>query len=151
MTVSKSLSHMSNMAEKSQVTIYKSLSHMSNITETHLHFFCNTKQIIAQKTTTNKQKASTQTTTTKRPTGDREITGCGCHLRTLTHHDPMMYITSVRLSCHCSFIFLCVLLRTHGFSHRLVGLVVKASASRAEGPGFESRLRRDFFGVESYQ
>ena len=35
-------------------------------------------------------------------------------------------------------------------SNRLVGLVVKASASRAEGPGFESRLRRDFFGVESY-
>ena len=27
----------------------------------------------------------------------------------------------------------------------------KASASRAEGPGFESRLRWDFFGVESYQ
>ena len=27
----------------------------------------------------------------------------------------------------------------------------KASASRAEGPGFESRLLRDFFGVESYQ
>ena len=27
----------------------------------------------------------------------------------------------------------------------------KASASRAEGPGFESRLRRDFFGIESYQ
>ena len=34
---------------------------------------------------------------------------------------------------------------------RLVGLVVKASASTAEDPGFESRLRRDFFGVESYQ
>ena len=31
-------------------------------------------------------------------------------------------------------------------SDRLVGLVVKASASRAEDPGFESRLRRDFFG-----
>ena len=27
----------------------------------------------------------------------------------------------------------------------------KESASRAEDPGFESRLRRDFFGVESYQ
>ena len=27
----------------------------------------------------------------------------------------------------------------------------KASASRAEDPGFESRLRRDFFGVGSYQ
>ena len=29
--------------------------------------------------------------------------------------------------------------------YRLVGLVVKVD------PGFESRLRRDFFGVESYQ
>ena len=28
---------------------------------------------------------------------------------------------------------------------RLVGLVVKASASRAEDPGFESHLRRGFF------
>ena len=37
------------------------------------------------------------------------------------------------------------------FVDRLVGLVVKAPASRAKGPGFESRLRRDFFGVESYQ
>ena len=35
--------------------------------------------------------------------------------------------------------------------HRLVGLVVKASASRAEDPGFESRLRWDFYGVKSYQ
>ena len=33
----------------------------------------------------------------------------------------------------------------------LIGQVVKASASRAEGPGFESRLHWDFFGVESYQ
>ena len=30
--------------------------------------------------------------------------------------------------------------------HRLVGLVVKASTSRAEDPRFESHLRRDFFG-----
>ena len=30
--------------------------------------------------------------------------------------------------------------------HRLVGLVVKASAWRVEDPGFESHLRRDFFG-----
>ena len=35
--------------------------------------------------------------------------------------------------------------------NHLVGLVVKVSASRAEDLGFESRLRRDFFGVESYQ
>ena len=30
--------------------------------------------------------------------------------------------------------------------NRLVGLVVKASASAADDPGFESRLRRDFSG-----
>ena len=35
--------------------------------------------------------------------------------------------------------------------NHLVGLVVKASASRAEDPGFVSLLRRDFSGVESYQ
>ena len=34
---------------------------------------------------------------------------------------------------------------------RLVGLVVEAFASRAEDPRFESRLSRNFFGVESYQ
>ena len=34
---------------------------------------------------------------------------------------------------------------------RLIGLVVKASASRAEDPGFESCLSQDFFGVKSYQ
>ena len=33
----------------------------------------------------------------------------------------------------------------------LFGLVLKASALRAEDPGFESRLRRHFSGVESYQ
>ena len=37
------------------------------------------------------------------------------------------------------------------FMDRLVGLVVKASASRAEDPRFKSLLCRDFFGVESYQ
>ena len=35
--------------------------------------------------------------------------------------------------------------------NRLVGLVVTASVSREEDPGFESRLCRDFSGVESYQ
>ena len=33
----------------------------------------------------------------------------------------------------------------------LIGLVVKASASRAKDPGFESRLRQDFSRVQSYQ
>ena len=49
------------------------------------------------------------------------------------------------------FIYLCVLLIVHSFPILLVGLVVKASASGAEDPGFESRLRRDFSRVESYQ
>ena len=33
---------------------------------------------------------------------------------------------------------------------RLVGLVVKASASRGEDPGFDSRLRRGDFSVSSH-
>ena len=33
---------------------------------------------------------------------------------------------------------------------RLIGLVVKVSTSRAEDPGFESRLCQGFPGVESY-
>ena len=39
----------------------------------------------------------------------------------------------------------------HPLPHPLDGLVVKASASRAEDPGFEFRLQLDFFRVESYQ
>ena len=34
-------------------------------------------------------------------------------------------------------------------NNRLVGLVVKESASRAKDPGFKARLRQDLFGVES--
>ena len=34
---------------------------------------------------------------------------------------------------------------------RLAGLVVKASSSGAENPGFESHLRPDFSGFESHQ
>ena len=36
-------------------------------------------------------------------------------------------------------------------TYRLVGLVVKTSASRAEDPRFKSRLCQDFSGIESYQ
>ena len=35
-------------------------------------------------------------------------------------------------------------------ANRLVGLVVKASASRVEDPGYESRLRRVFFPGSSH-
>ena len=52
------------------------------------------------------------------------------------------YLSPSRLCCQDTM---------HTGRHRLVGLVVKASASRAEDPGFESRLRRHFSGVESYQ
>ena len=41
---------------------------------------------------------------------------------------------------------LCVTHVVFTAADRLVGLVVKASASRAQDPGFESRLRRDFAG-----
>ena len=54
-------------------------------------------------------------------------------------------VCSLSSSCLCVCICLCVFADLPVcFTHRLVGLVVKASASRAEGPGFESRLRRDF-------
>ena len=69
----------------------------------------------------------------------------------------LKYVVPLEMK-NCSFIPWCFLYlqiykNTLYFciDHRLVGLVVKAAASRAEGPGFESRLRRDFFGVESYQ
>ena len=39
-----------------------------------------------------------------------------------------------------------LLARCLAWGNRLGGLVVKESASRAEDPGFESRLRRDFSG-----
>ena len=41
--------------------------------------------------------------------------------------------------------------QTHTYTHRLVGLVDKAFASRVEDPGFKSHLCQDFSGVESYQ
>ena len=37
-------------------------------------------------------------------------------------------------------------LKATGLCDRLAGLVVKAPASGAEDPGFESRLRQDFSG-----
>ena len=46
-----------------------------------------------------------------------------------------------------------VIWKTYPFdtgSHRLVGLVVKASASRAEDPEFDSRLRRGGFSGSSH-
>ena len=45
----------------------------------------------------------------------------------------------------CLFVSLLLPLSSSAF-HCLDGLVVKESASRAEGPGFDSRLRRDFSG-----
>ena len=33
----------------------------------------------------------------------------------------------------------------------VICILMEAGTAQSEGPGFESRLRRDFFGVESYQ
>ena len=63
----------------------------------------------------------------------------GCNV----HATPLFFSCLVRGSTVLvSFVI-------HG--HRLAGLVVKASASGVEDPGLESRLRRDFVRVESYQ
>ena len=54
------------------------------------------------------------------------------------------YLNQVGLLCSINIysVFCCCYL--HYFFHRLVGLVVKASTSGAEDPGFESHLRKDF-------
>ena len=64
----------------------------------------------------------------------------------LSFSNSVSMIVTVFLSC---VLFLSV--RPSAPPYRLVGRMVKASASRAEDPGFETRLRRDFFRVESYQ
>ena len=50
----------------------------------------------------------------------------------------------------CEVLGYAQLLCRRSSNNRLVGLVVKSSASRVEDSGFESRLRWDFFPVESY-
>ena len=57
-------------------------------------------------------------------------------------------LVSLRLSlvlCLCATVFLSLSLLPPRWPSG------KAFASRAKDPGFESRLRRDFFGVESCQ
>ena len=75
----------------------------------------------------------------------------------ISHFVPLLcsLLSGLFLSFHPLSLFiytnLCLLLPfLLCFVHRL-GLVVKASASRVEDPGFESRLCRDFFDFESYQ
>ena len=66
----------------------------------------------------------------------------------------MLGLSVVSLTCFVLGIVQHALTSCYLFTHfgnRLVGLVVKASASKAEDPGFESRLQRDFSGVKSYQ
>ena len=60
------------------------------------------------------------------------------------HFFPFLFLSSSRDQCRDELI-------SSYSDNRLVGLVVKASAWRAKDPGFESRLRQDFSGVESYQ
>ena len=54
------------------------------------------------------------------------------------------YFTVAALYCFC-------LRMVPSHTCRFPGLVVKASASRAEDPGFESHLQQDFSRAESYQ
>ena len=71
----------------------------------------------------------------------------------VSHSSPTNLSLCPKFHSVCRVVYLCLpFISNHSLTlDRLVGLVVKASASRAEGPGFESRSRRDFFGVESYQ
>ena len=62
------------------------------------------------------------------------------------------FISLVKLAClksvilhrHLESMCICRIPSTSPACHHFIGLVVKASAWRAEDPGFESRLRPDF-------
>ena len=61
------------------------------------------------------------------------------------HSPPPPSPLDVSNNCRCSLLNReCINVLLFPVNHRLVGLVVKASAWRAEDPGFESRSRRDF-------
>ena len=63
---------------------------------------------------------------------------CISTLPALLHHKFMMHVT-LHTNVHV------MLHHTPLLGDRLVGLVVKASALRAEDPGFKSHLHQDFF------
>ena len=66
--------------------------------------------------------------------------------------EPSSYTWVMLKSCMVCCAEVCVKMNTIPvYLHHLVGQVVRASASRAEDPRFESCLHRDFSGVESYQ
>ena len=72
------------------------------------------------------------------------------HTSTQVFHISLLWVYSHSHACHPACVQICTLLRSSHL-YRLTGLVVKASASRAEDPGSESRLHQDFFRVKSYQ
>ena len=65
------------------------------------------------------------------------------HIRLCLHSILSVFLIVYIPLCLCSL--MSVSYHYTSTHDRLVGLVVKAAASRAEDPGFESRLRRDFF------
>ena len=84
--------------------------------------------------------------------------GFNTYTQTLMHtilgclvHGFYLFVVGFGFFLFCFVLFFVFCLLTLQRFHCLVGLVVKASTSRAEDPGFESCLHRDFFwGVESY-
>ena len=72
------------------------------------------------------------------------------HCRYITETDvgllPLVFFGCLTLSRLTILRSLSIMVRAAMKRCRLVGLMVKASASRAEDPEFESRLRRDFSG-----
>ena len=82
--------------------------------------------------------------TTKEENSDRLHAG-KADVLTFLHFFQHYFPTSLYLSLSFS------LSLSLSYFTSLVGLVVKASASRMEDPSFESHLHWDFSGIESYQ
>ena len=77
------------------------------------------------------------------------------HVLTETHfnicHSVLAVLAKSEHLCVTAVLIRCNVSQQSVNKDRLVGLMVKASASWVEGPEFESHLRRYVFGVESYQ
>ena len=93
---------------------------------------------------------------------NQDILGDGLHLGTRTFENilllgvklmPMAFDPCESYIDPCTQVCCagCLGIGLFHMADHLVGLVVKATASGAEDPGFGSRLRQDFSGVESYQ
>ena len=93
-------------------------------------------------------KMAAKETRSRRLPGDKTL-DWGCLLLLFVVVCCCCLLLFVVVVCCCCLLLLFVGCLTSPQHNRPDGLLVKASASRAEDPGFESRMRQDFSGSTS--